>query len=103
MLCGHNWSRRGLFFTRLSQIDKKDEVIIEGKDGEKRTYSVVATNVIGPYDTKVIKSTKKEILTLITCAYHGTRRFVVKCEPIQSTTDKTHSGIWQEYYITEAP
>ena len=81
VLCGHNGSSKGLFFTTLSHIRKGETVEIETKDKRKRTYSVVSTKVVGPYDPTVRKETEKEILTLFTCAYHGTRRFVAVCEP----------------------
>ena len=81
VLCGHNGSSKGLFFTTLSHIRKGETVEIEKKDERKRTYRVVSTKVVGPYDPTVRKETDKEILTLFTCAYHGTRRFVALCEP----------------------
>ncbi len=81
VLCGHNGSSKGAFFTSLSHIRKGDEVQIETKDKEKRTYRVISTKVVGPYDASVRKKSETEILTLFTCAYHGTRRFVAVCEP----------------------
>ena len=85
VLCGHNGSSKGLFFTTLSHIRKGETVDIETKDERKRTYRVVSTKVVGPYDPTVRKETDKEILTLFTCAYHGTRRFVALCEPINDS------------------
>ena len=82
VLCGHNGSSRGVFFTSLSHIRKGDEVQLETQDKAKRTYRVVSTKVVGPYDASVRKKSDTEILTLFTCAYHGTRRFVAVCEPI---------------------
>ena len=76
VLCGHNGSSKGAFFTSLSHIRKGDEVQITTKDKEKRTYHVVSTKVVGPYDASVRKKSETEILTLFTCAYHGSRRFV---------------------------
>ena len=82
VLCGHNGSRKGLFFTTLSQIRKGDEVHIETKDGRERTYSVVSTKVVSAYDATVRRHSDREILKLFTCAYHGTRRFLVECKPV---------------------
>ena len=81
VLCGHNGSSRGAFFTSLSHIRRGDEVQITTKDEEKRTYHVVSTKVVGPYDASVRKKSDTEILTLFTCAYHGSRRFVAVCTP----------------------
>ena len=90
VLCGHNGSSRGAFFTSLSHIRKGDEVQITRKDKEKRTYHVVSTKVVGPYDASVRKKSKEEILTLFTCAYHGSRRFVAVCEPsAKNITEKS--------------
>ena len=90
VLCGHNGSSKGAFFTSLSHIRKGDEVQITTKDKGKRTYHVVSTKVVGPYDASVRKKSKEEILTLFTCAYHGSRRFVAVCEPnITENTEKS--------------
>ena len=81
VLCGHNGSSKGAFFTSLSHIRKGDEVRLETQDKAKRTYRVISTKVVDPYDASVRKKSDTEILTLFTCAYHGTRRFVAVCEP----------------------
>ena len=87
--CGHNGSSRGLFFTTLSHIRKGARVKIETKDHRKRTYSVTSTKVVGPHDATVRKKSDKEILKLFTCAYHGTRRFVAVCEPVDQAPAPT--------------
>lgn len=81
VLCGHNGSSRGLFFTTLSHIRKGAQVKITTKDKRSRIYCVKSTRVVSPHDPSVRKKNENEILTLFTCAYHGTRRFVATCVP----------------------
>ena len=80
LLAGHNGSRRGIFFTNLNTIEEKAEVIITTKDDQTRTYEVVETRIVGPYNAAIREQTLDETLTLFTCAYHGTQRFVVICK-----------------------
>ena len=44
-------------------------------------YEVADTSVIGPYDNTVKNQSDEEILTLLTCADRGTKRFVCRCVP----------------------
>ena len=81
VLCGHNGSSRGSFFTFLNRAEKGDKVEITDKEGKTQSYRVVKLRVVDPYDRTVTKKTKDTRLTLYTCAYHGSRRFVVICEP----------------------
>ena len=79
VLCGHNGSRYGTFFTPLSQISIGDEVMITDKNGLKHIYEVTETEVVNPYDNSIkTQGTEKE-LTLFTCSQKGTMRFVVRC------------------------
>ncbi len=39
--------------------------------------------VVNPYDEWVTEESGTEMLTLFTCAEHGTRRFVCKCVPVK--------------------
>ena len=50
VLCGHNGSRYGTFFTPLSQISIGDEVMITDKNGLRHIYEVTETEVVNPYD-----------------------------------------------------
>ena len=79
VLAGHNGSRRGIFFTNLSSIRIGAEVVVTNKSGESHTYEVVDTGIVGPYDASVRTKSEEECLTLFTCAYHGTQRFVCRC------------------------
>ena len=85
VLCGHNGSSRGLFFTTLSHIRKDAQVKITTKDKRSRIYCVKSTRVVSPHDPSVRKKRDEEVLTLFTCAYHGTRRFVATCVPYIET------------------
>lgn len=87
VLCGHNGSRNGTFFTRLNQLSAGDKVKITDKKGEVRMYEVADTSVIGPYDNTVKKQSDEEILTLLTCADNGTKRFVCHCIPVKEAGD----------------
>ena len=53
VLCGHNGSRYGTFFTPLSQISIGDEVMITDKNGLKHIYEVIETEVVNPYDNSI--------------------------------------------------
>lgn len=79
VLAGHNGSRRGTFFTNLSRIQAGARVVVTSKEKVSHTYEVVDTTIVGPYDASVREKSDKECLTLFTCAYHGTRRFVCRC------------------------
>lgn len=81
VLCGHNGSRNGTFFTNLNQLSAGDKVKITDKKGEVHMYQVADTCIIGPYDNTVKNQSDEEILTLLTCANKGTKRFVCRCVP----------------------
>ena len=79
VLCGHNGSRYGTFFTPLSQISIGDEVMITDKNGLKHIYEVTETDVVNPYDNSIKTQGDEKELTLFTCSQKGTMRFVVRC------------------------
>lgn len=79
VLAGHNGSFRGMFFTRLSEIEAGAEVEVTNRNGVTHTYVVEKLAVVGAYDTSVREESGEERLTLLTCAYHGTQRFVCIC------------------------
>ena len=81
VLCGHNGSRYGEFFTKLNQIELGDVVTLLDTSGELHSYEVVDFFVVGPYDNSIKTQSDAEELTLFTCAERGTKRFVVKCVP----------------------
>lgn len=82
VLAGHNGSRKGLFFSHLSSIQTGAKVVITNQEKITHTYEVTETSIVGPYDSSVRAETEEETLTLFTCAYHGTQRFVVRCKYI---------------------
>lgn len=81
VLCGHNGSRYGTFFTPLNQVVKGDEVSILDKNGDVHLYEVTETFIIDPYDNSIKTQGDTEELTLFTCANRGSMRFVAKCVP----------------------
>lgn len=86
VLAGHNGSRRGVYFTYLCNIEAGAKVMLMNRKKEKHEYTVKEMKVVNPYDEWVTKQTEEgESLTLFTCAEHGTKRFVVKCEPVNNT------------------
>ena len=82
VLAGHNGSRRGVYFTYLCNIEAGAKVVLTNRKKEKHEYTVKEMKVVNPYDELVTEQTEGESLTLFTCAEHGTKRFVVKCEPV---------------------
>lgn len=83
VLAGHNGSRRGAFFTNLGSAKAGTEVKITTKAGVTRSYEVAEMRVVNPYDEWVTEESDTELLTLFTCASHGTKRFVCKCVPVK--------------------
>ena len=81
VLCGHNGSRRGTFFTPLNTVQIGDEVEIIDKKGKSHIYKIVNTRVVEPRDNSIKNTDGTEKLTLFTCAYNGTKRFVCECVP----------------------
>lgn len=81
VLCGHNGSRYGEFFTKLNQVEMGAVVTLLDTNGEVHAYVVVDSFVVGPYDNSIKNQSDAEELTLFTCAERGTKRFVVKCVP----------------------
>lgn len=81
VLCGHNGSRYGEFFTRLNQIEIGDVVTLLDREGVIHSYEVADNFVTGAYDNSIKTQSDTEELTLFTCAERGTKRLVVKCVP----------------------
>lgn len=83
VLAGHNGSRRGTFFTNLSSAKAGMEVRLTTKEGVAHCYTVEEMRVVSPYDEWVTEESDTEVLTLFTCAEHGTRRFACRCVPVE--------------------
>lgn len=109
VLAGHNGSRRGVYFTYLCNIEAGAEVLLTNRKKEKHEYTVKEMKVVNPYDEWVTEQTEGESLTLFTCAEHGTKRFVVKCEPVNNTDqqdgEKTdqREGVFAAKQVGERP
>ena len=102
VLAGHNGSRRGVYFTYLCNIEAGAKVLLTNRKKEKHEYTVKEMKVVNPYDEWVTEQTEAESLTLFTCAEHGTKRFVVKCEPVDNAdqqdgekTDQRKGGVYR--------
>ena len=109
VLAGHNGSRRGGYFTYLCNIEAGAKVVLTNRNKEKHEYTVKEMKVVNPYDEWVTEQTEGESLTLFTCAEHGTKRFVVKCEPVNNTdqqdgekTDR-REGVFAAKQVGERP
>lgn len=83
VLAGHNGSRRGIFFTNLGSAKAGMEVKLTTKAGVTHRYTVEEMRVVNPYDEWVTEESDTELLTLFTCAEHGTRRFACRCVPVK--------------------
>ena len=102
VLAGHNGSRRGTYFTYLNTVHTGTEVKVTNKEKVTHTYTINETRVVSPYDGWVTETDETERLTLFTCAEHGTKRFVVKCEPVGNTDqqngeklDRREGGVYR--------
>ena len=91
VLAGHNGSRRGVFFTNLSNIRIGAKVKVTNKEKVTHTYEAYETGVYGPYDETVYAESEEECLTLFTCAYSGSRRFVVRCRLVDPEPEQAES------------
>lgn len=82
VLAGHNGSRRGVYFTYLCNIEAGTRVKLTNKKRVTHEYEACEMRVVSPYDGWVTEESEDEVLTLFTCASHGTRRFAVKYVPV---------------------
>lgn len=82
VLCGHNGSRRGTFFTPLNNVSIGDKVEIMDIKGVIHNYKIVNTRIVRPRDNSIKNTDGTEKLTLFTCANRGTERFVCDCIPL---------------------
>jgi LPXTG-site transpeptidase (sortase) family protein len=89
VLCGHNGSRRGTFFTPLNTVQIGDEVELIDKRGRSHIYKIVNTKVVEPRDNSIKNTDGTEKLTLFTCAESGTKRFVCECMPFADRSVET--------------
>lgn len=80
VLCRHNGSRYGTFFTPLNQVQENDTVTLLDKEGDTHFYEVTETFIISPYDNSIKNQSDTEELTLFTCAERGTSALLVLCQ-----------------------
>ena len=78
VVMAHNYNTH---FGGLERLREGDTVTFTDMDGDTRTYSVVATDILSP--NAVEKMTAGEYdLTLFTCTYGGQSRVTVRCDEI---------------------
>jgi sortase A len=87
---------RDTFFQPLEKIRPDDIITLTTLFGEYR-YRVVSTKVVNPYDVTVLKSGRKEILTLVTCfpfyfVGPAPDRFIVRAE--REVAGDGHKPAW---------
>lgn len=87
VLAGHNGSHRGIYFTYLCNIEIGEKVKVTNKNKVTHEYTVREMKTVNPYNSWVTEESETELLTLFTCANHGTNRFVVKCVPEEDYYD----------------
>lgn len=83
VLAGHNGSRHGEFFTKLNTVTDGDVVTLLDTEGVLHSYQITESFVVGSYDNSIKEQSDTKELTLFTCAERGTKRFVVKCKPME--------------------
>jgi LPXTG-site transpeptidase (sortase) family protein len=87
-------AHRDTFFAGLRGAKKGDVVVLSTTDGKKHKYRISKTFVVDPSAHWVMEpSTKKKMLTLITCypfRYVGSapQRFIVQAEPVDDAKKK---------------
>jgi sortase A len=77
---------RDTFFQPLENIRSSDIIVLTTLFGEYH-YRVVSTKVVSPYDVSVLKTSRNEILTLVTCypfyfVGPAPDRFIVRAERV---------------------
>ncbi|OGD56845.1 hypothetical protein A2V71_01050 [Candidatus Berkelbacteria bacterium RBG_13_40_8] len=70
-------------FKTLSDLEEGDEIIV-WREGKEYKYKVTETKLVSPTDVSVLKPTKTEQVTLMTCWPPGTtqRRLIIIAKPI---------------------
>lgn len=76
-LAGHYLTKDGALFSPIANIKKNDKIYVKSQD-RQYIYRAYLNKKILPTDTKVIEQTKKKIVTLITCADGGSKRYLVR-------------------------
>lgn len=78
-VAGHRNSSHAKYFNRLDEVKKGDEIIVETRN-EKYTYIVTNTFKVHETQTDILKQSKNEMITLVTCTngYKPEYRIVVQ-------------------------
>ena len=76
-LAGHYLTANGALFSPISQMQVGDKIYV--RDTKKTyVYQTTSKTIISPTQTDVILPTRKPIISLITCADDGAKRYLVR-------------------------
>lgn len=78
VVMAHNYNTH---FGGLERLREGDTVTFTDMDGDTRTYSVVATDILSPNAVEEMTAGEYD-LTLFTCTYGGQSRVTVRCDEI---------------------
>ncbi|HVT01499.1 MAG TPA: sortase [Patescibacteria group bacterium] len=74
VIYGHNWES---LLGRLPNIKPKDKIEVLMNNGDKKTFIVMATALVDPDQTSILKSSMDKRITIYTCAgFLDSKRFV---------------------------
>ncbi len=81
VLAGHRTTRTRPFYY-LNRLEPGDEVVATGLDGQRATYRVTETLIVGPSDVWIANWTATPTLTMFACHPRGSarQRIVVRAE-----------------------
>lgn len=82
ILTGHTGLIRAKLFTRLTELEKNDDVFIYVLK-KKLEYKVLEKKIVLPTEVKDLQiENGKDLITLVTCTPYGinSHRLLVKCE-----------------------
>ena len=88
IICGHNGSRYGEYFTNLSKAEVGDRVTVTDRDGDIYKYEIDEAYKTSPKDRRITEHSDEKMLTLFTCADSGKNRFVVKCSLVADSVQR---------------
>lgn len=80
-IAGHNYDN-SLFFSKISTLNKKDEIFIFDKNGKQYIYTVYEEYEVAPNDLSPILNypENEKILTLVTCNNFNSNRIVLRAK-----------------------
>lgn len=76
-LAGHYMTTKGILFSPIAQVQKGDLVYLTNLKRVYR-YRVYRKEIVNPTALYLVRNTKKAIVTLITCADGGIKRWAIR-------------------------